>query len=198
VLIDIARRRQRPGTGSLPREKGDYVMQWPNLVDTLAGLKWAVVGAVAARNYMPERATRDMDILILAADSSVVAARLEAASFQRVGDLTIGGTSWRTPDGTPLDVIEGRDAWCSPALNDAATNLSNDGTPVLTAPYLVLMKLLSGRVQDIADVTRILGGLDDSALGQVEATIRRHGADLSEDLESLIALGKLEYEDGKP
>ena len=57
------------------------------------------------------------------------------------------------------------------------------------------MKLYAGRVQDVADVTRILGGLSDSDIDLVRAVIMRYAADMSEDLESLIALGRLERED---
>jgi hypothetical protein len=170
-------------------------MRWPNLVEMLAGLRWAVVGAVATRMYMAERATRDLDILILPSDTAAVADRLESAGYRRQGSLTIGGSAWVAPDGTPLDVIEGREAWCLEGLAEAASNLDEHATPVLTAPYLVLMKLYAGRVQDVADVTRILGGLKDSDIDLVRAVIMRYAADMSEDLESLIALGRLERED---
>ena len=63
ILIDIASRRQKPGTGSSYRVLRSLpVQEWPNLGPILSGLQWAIVGAVAARNYMPERATRDLDI----------------------------------------------------------------------------------------------------------------------------------------
>ena len=146
-------------------------MRWPNLVNTLSGLNWAVVGAVATRMYMP--ATRDLDILILPSEATAVADRLESAGYRRQGSLTIGGSAWLAPDGTPLDVVEGREAWCPEALAEAAANLDELSTPVLTAPFLVLMKLYAGRVQDVADVTRILGGLSDSDIDLVRAVIMR-------------------------
>ncbi len=41
---------------------------------------------------------------------------LTTAGYARVGALTIGGTAWRAPDGTPIDVLEGSDRWWNRAL----------------------------------------------------------------------------------
>ena len=41
------------------------MQEFPNLSGILEGVEWVVVGAVAARAYMPERATQDLDILVL-------------------------------------------------------------------------------------------------------------------------------------
>ena len=68
------------------------------------------------------------------------------------------------------------------------------GIPVIALPYLVLMKLYAGRSQDIADITRMLGGADEDALGEVRAAVARFMPDAGEDVESMIALGRLEYE----
>ena len=40
------------------------MITWPDLRIVLQGIRWAVVGAVATRAYMPERMTRDLDILV--------------------------------------------------------------------------------------------------------------------------------------
>jgi hypothetical protein len=37
---------------------------WPDLRPFLRGIDWVLIGGVATRAYMPERATRDMDILV--------------------------------------------------------------------------------------------------------------------------------------
>ena len=60
---------------------------FPDLRPILQGIDWLVVGAVAARAYMPERATQDLNILVRAADETRVAARLEAAGYERVAEL---------------------------------------------------------------------------------------------------------------
>lgn len=171
-------------------------MQWPNLSQLLAPLPWAVVGAVATRLYMPERTTGDMDIVVLARHAQEVRRRLGEAGFSYRGELSIGGSSWTSPDGVAVDVIEGEEPWWPQALSEAATNRDAQGLPVLPLPYLVLMKLRSGRVQDIADVTRMLGQAPEEALDSVRSILNEHAPDLIEDLESLIELGRLELQEG--
>ncbi len=198
VLIDIARRRQRPGSASVLRATParSMRMRWPDLSQALGRLPWAVTGAAATRLYMPERSTQDLDVVVLAKDVAEVRRRLEAAGYALKGELAIGGSAWTAPDGTPVDVIEGREAWWPQALAEAAGNRDAQGLPVLTLPYLVLMKLLAGRVQDVADVARMLGHAAEDAIASVRAVIAAHAADLLEDLESLITLGKLEAQEG--
>jgi hypothetical protein len=168
------------------------VLRWPRLTDILAGIPWAIAGAVAARRYMPERATTDLDIVVLPGSRQEVESRLRAAGFEQTGRLAVGGSAWRSPEDVPLDVLEGNEPWWPQALAACAENLDEEGAPVLTLPYLVLMKLLSGRVQDIADVTRMVGHAADEELGQVRAVVASCAADVSADLESLIELGRLE------
>jgi hypothetical protein len=65
---------------------------------------------------------------------------------------------------------------------------------VLTLPYLVLMKLLAGRVQDTADVTRMLGAAEAHQVAEVRKIVALNEPNALEDLESLVALGRLERE----
>lgn len=196
TLIDIALRRQRPGAGSSAIPSPEAQLRWPDLRETLEGIPWAVTGAVAARLYMPERATRDLDILVRGRDAAAVEQRLAQAGFSKVGRLAIGGSSWLHPDGTPIDVIEGEDAWAGPAIAEADGNRDTQGFPTLARPYQVLMKLAASRVQDLADVSRMLGSAPEAELQAARRVIREHAADLADDLESLIHLGKLEL--GEP
>ena len=197
ALIDMARRRQQPGTGSARTllEQRTVYQHWPDLTSLLAPIAWAVVGAVATRLYMSERMTRDMDIVVAAEDAQEVYAQLDAAGFQREGFLSIGGVSWQSPAGQRVDVIEGRENWWPQAIAAAQNNRDAAGLPILPLPWLVLMKFQAGRAQDIADVARMLGQADDAALAAVRATFRRHVDDDDlDDLESLIALGRLEMQ----
>lgn len=197
TIIDIAKRRQKPGSGSSPKFLAERIARvtWPDLRKVLEGVPWAVAGAVATRMYMPERATQDLDIVVLSRDSAAVRERLGAAGYNLNGALTIGGSMWTAPDGTSIDVIESSESWLEDALNLAQSNRDAQHLPVLPLPHLVLMKLEASRAQDVADVTRMLGGADDATLGEVRAAIRRCAADLADDLESLIALGQLELRD---
>ena len=167
-------------------------MKWIDLTPLLSPIRWAVVGAAATRLYMPERVTQDLDVAIEAADSPQARAKLTAAGFLYQGELSIGGSTWATPAGESIDVMEGHEPWWQEALAEAQTNRDAQGLPILPFRYLVLMKFQSGRVQDIADITRMLGQADANALDNVRALFKQYApADIS-DLESLITLGKLE------
>ena len=77
-------------------------------------------------------------------------------------------------------------------LKEAQSNRDTQGLPVLPMPYLVLMKFQAGRVQDLADVTRMLGQASDDALASVRSLFAQWLPDGRDDLESLIELGRLE------
>ena len=168
-------------------------MQWPNVSAVLRDIPHAIAGGVATRAYMPERATAALDVVVLPRDASRVAALLSGAGYKRVGALTVGGSAWRAPGSTPVDILEGPESWWNgAALAEAGEQRDADGSPVLPLHWLVLMKLSASRAQDVADVARMLGHASDAALAVVRTTVRSHAAGLSDDLESLIALGRLE------
>ena len=192
LLLEMALRRARSGAGSADvflRER-TAVVTWPDLSDVLTGLPWAVVGAVATRAYMPERATQDLDILVIVGDAPEVRNRLERSGYTKVQELVIGGATWRSPSGDLVDVIESGVAWVQEALQDLGRD--PQGLPVLSRPYLVLMKVQSGRAQDLADAARMLGFATEQERAMARALFARHMPDAAEDLESLITLGKLE------
>lgn len=168
-------------------------MSWPNLVAALAPLQFAVVGAVATRLYMPERLTQDIDIVIKASDSAKARQKLLEAEFVHQGDLAIGGSAWRSPDGKLVDVIEGHESWWSDAIAAAQNNRDAQELPILPLAYLVLMKFRAGRLQDLADISRMLGQADEKDLAEVRSLFDREAPSDRSDLESIIQLGKLEY-----
>jgi hypothetical protein len=168
--------------------------QWPDLTDTLGEIPWATVGAVATRHYMPERATVDLDVLVERATASVVRERLRQKGFQYSGELSVGGSTWTAPDGTGVDVLESDESWVSDALEQARGNRDLQALPVLPLPYFVLMKLRSGRAQDIADITRMLGQANDAQLQAVREVIGRLEPSAEEDVESMVTLGRMEFE----
>ncbi len=169
-------------------------MQWLDLTPVLSPLGFAVVGAVATRHYMPERMTQDLDIAVAVGDQSAVRQKLEAAGFVHQGDLRIGGSSWTAPDKTSIDVIEGTEDWWPNAIAEAQCNRDAQGLPILPLPYLVMIKFCASRVQDIADVTRMLGQANDASLIAVRRLFATHLPNDQKDLESLITLGKLEMQ----
>jgi len=191
-VIDFCRRRIRPGTGSGSEflQRRTAMNPWPDLRPILEGIPWAIVGGVATRAYMPERGTKDLDILVRRRDGDEVRERLEAAGYRYISRLTMPGFLARSPEGVDLDVIFGDYPW----LDEALTRPRQDaaGYPVLALSYLVLMKMASSRVQDTADVSRMLGLASEEELEGVRAAVARYTPEEIEDLESLIYLGQME------
>jgi hypothetical protein len=194
AFLALAKRRTVPGSGSSRAHlQGRTVKQtMPDLQSILQPLSFVVVGAMAARLYMPERMTYDTDILILAADHARCIQQLSAAGARKLGDLSIGGSTWQLADGSALDVLVSDTKWAQDALGQAV--ISSTGLPTIALPYLVVMKLLASRAQDIADLTRMLGGAAPAMLDQVRAVVARYVPDAVEDVESMIVLGRMEYE----
>ncbi len=170
------------------------LMQWPNLTPILAPIPWAVVGATATRLYMPERMTRDFNIAVAAANAHLVRNKLRAAGYRFLAELSIGGARWQMADGLLIDVIEGHESWWDEALVAAQNNRDAQDLPILPLPYLVLMKFNASRTVDLGDITRMLGLASAADLDGVRVLFRQHAPDDLADLESLIALGKLEID----
>jgi len=192
LMLDFCLRRARPGTGSSPEflHRRTAMHPWPDLRSILQDIPWLIVGGVATRAYMPERATRDLDILIRRADGDAVWQKLQAAGYTRISELAIPGFIARSPEDVELDILYGDDAWLDEALQHPETDTA--GYPVIGLPYLVLMKLASARAQDMADLARMLGLASETRLAQVRDVVRRYAPGEVEDLEALIYLGQLE------
>src|SRR6266545_3003594 len=174
-FLALAWRRHKPsafGSSTALLAARTSHMKWPDLRQVLQSVPWAVCGAVATRLYMPERATADLDIVILTRNASAVHGRLASHGYSHQSDLAIGGSAWRSPDGQDVDVIERGDAWVAVALVEAAANQDAQGLPVLPLPFLVVMKLEASRAQDLADLSRMLGSADEHELDLVRRTVR--------------------------
>jgi hypothetical protein len=191
-MIDFCRRRIRPGTGSATEflERRTAMNPWPDLRPILKGIPWVIVGAVATRAYMPERATQDLDILVRAADGDAVRERLEAAGYHYLSSLALPGFVVRAPQGVEVDVILGEYPWLEEGLAHPAQDPA--GYPVLDLPYLVVMKIAASRVQDLADLAKMLGLAAEDELVRVRAVVARYAPEDIEDLEALVYLGQVE------
>lgn len=193
-LIDLGLRKQKLGTGSSHEFmlRRTALTEWPDLRDILKGIDWVLVGGVATRAYMPERATKDMDILVREIDGEEVIERLGHADWRKVSRLTIPGFLMKSPYGVQLDVLFGAYEWIEEAL--ATHNYDPAGYPVLGFPFLVLMKMSTGRGRDHGDTLTMLGWNDDVALDEVRRVVARYSPEDSADLEAMIYLGRLERE----
>ena len=191
-FITLVRKRVQPGSGSSLDFLDTRTWNYPvtNIRSIIQTTPFVVVGGVATRLYMPERMTLDLDILILTSDALQLYEELLAGGATREGNLSIGGSSWRLPDNTILDVIESNQPWVIQAIQNH--NLSPDNLPIIPLPYLVVMKMQASRTQDMSDISRMLGGADEITLDRVRTAVRNYCNDAVEDLESLIQIGKLE------
>jgi hypothetical protein len=193
-MIDMVLRRVKPGTGSGHdfMRRRTAMNPWPDLRPILQGIQWAIVGGVATRAYMPERMTKDLDILVHQKDGKDVIKKLEQAGYRVVSHLAIPGYLMHSPDGTELDVIFGKYKW----LKDALSSPKQDpaGYPVIGLPYLIIMKMSAQRTRDMGDLGTLLGWASDSDLDEVRAVVKKYAPEDVEDLESLIFIGKKEQE----
>ena len=165
---------------------------WPDLRPVLRGIDWAIVGGVATRAYMPERMTKDLDIIVHERDGEAVIKRLEGAGYRIVSHLAVPGYLMTSPDGVELDVLFGNYPWLKKALADLGQDPA--GYPVIKLPYLVMMKMAAQRVRDLGDLGTMLGWASDADLDKVRAVMKQYAPEDSEDLESLIFIGKKEQE----
>ena len=167
---------------------------WPDLRHVLKEIAWVVVGGVATRAYMPERMTKDLDILVSHADGQIALQCLQDAGFKIIAQLSIPGYSLESPSGVELDILFGDEAWVGKALANPESDPA--GYPVIPFPYLILMKMNTGRGRDFGDVTTMLGWADDEQRETVRSVIAQYSPEDSEDLESLIYLGQQERMSG--
>jgi hypothetical protein len=190
-FIAISLRRVKPGSGSTKEflKTRTWSRKMADLRD-LIDVPYAIVGGVATRLYMPERMTDDLDILIHSSQVEQAYSQLVQHKVRRIGELSIGRTSWELPDLRVLDLISSDRPWVKIALQHP--RVSPDLQPVIDLPYLVLMKLEASRTNDLSDISRMLGLASDRELDEVRRAIEMYDPNSLEDLESLIVLGKLE------
>jgi len=206
AYLEIMRRQIRPGRGSslaLLRSRESYPM--PDLTTLLSGVRYVVVGGTATSLYMAQRITKDVDVLVSTADAPMAERALvragalgghkvrpyEGPTLSRSNPLEIEGHSWKLPDGSLLDVRWSGRTWVEEAL--AHSQRDSAGLPIVSLPYLVLMKLASSRGMDLGDLSRMLGGAEEDFL-EVRQVVRAFLPDALDDLESLTELGRLEFQ----
>lgn len=165
---------------------------WPDLRPILQGIDWAIVGGVATRAYMPERMTKDLDILVHQRDSDAVIAKLKEAGYRIESQLAIPGVLMLSPEGVEVDVLFGDYPWLKDALSRPAKDPA--GYPVIALPYLIILKMNAQRTRDMGDMGTMLGWANDADLDDVRKVVAQYAPEDSDDLESLIFIGKREQE----
>jgi hypothetical protein len=195
TFLRIAMRRAARGTGSslLFLTRRTSMQPVPDLQPVLDSIPWVLVGGLALRAYMPERMTLDVDILIHERDTVPAQQAFIAAGYKVTGLLSIGGFSVQSADEAdpPIDVLTRADLWLDDALVRPATDPA--GLPVLSRPYLVLLKLQAGRTQDLADVQRLLAHTPLTERGTIRELVLHLSPEFLEDYDSLCTLADLEF-----
>ena len=205
ALLTILGRRARPGTGSdvahLMEGERPVMTWWAAADSVLRGIPHAAIGAVAAMRYMPARGTDDLDIGVRLADLPRAESELRAAGWKSTTALQLygglAGKAWVDPAGHELDVIGLPGTWGAAAISTATFDRAAK-MRAITLPYAVLTKMISSRTRDVSDISRMLGSRSDARLAPVLAVMKQHMTrDDVEDLEQIIALGRLEASEAK-
>jgi len=194
VVVEMALRRQQPGTGSGRRflKKRTAMIEWPRL-QFLEPL-FAVIGAVGIRLYAPERTTQDLDVVVALQDAEECERRLVDSGWERLGTLGIGGSTWGSSEGQDVDVFVGREEWWSAIIAEAQSNRDLQGLPVAPLKAQVWLKLRAARSVDAGDLSRLLGLATDEQVAEVRAFLGEHADPRDmQDFESLVQLGRLEF-----
>ena len=107
LILNLALKRVKPGTGSALEfmRRRTAMKVWPDLRPILTDIPWAIVGVVATRAYMPERETKDLDILVHLDDGSEAVDCLREAGYRVVTPLGVPGYLLRSPEGIEVDII---------------------------------------------------------------------------------------------
>ncbi|WP_238613404.1 hypothetical protein [Candidatus Oscillochloris fontis] len=163
----------------------------PDLHVVLGSLRWVLVGGLALRAYMPERATLDVAILMHADDAYTARQAFLKAGYSFQGDLSIGGFTVQLAHEPPIDVLTRNDPWLDMVLRQPVRDPAN--MPVLARPYLILLKLQAGRTQDLADIQRLLALTPPTERQQVRQVVEQFSPEFLEDFDALITLADLEF-----
>lgn len=171
-----------------------------NLAKLFHGFSYAVVGGVATRAYMPERFTKDIDVLLPPETIDAAQARLlengwhelHSLHFPQAG-LMLRGTAWGNGL-EELDLLTSDASWVNEAVASAVDDAS--GIAIVSLPFLLLMKLEASRVQDTSDIARMLALADDKTIARAREVIHCYSSDslALEDFDSLLEIGRWELE----
>jgi hypothetical protein len=203
LMLDISARKQKPGAGSnlqsLMKERQITMKWWQEVVLLLQknGLTTAVAGGVGANSYMPPRQTSGLDLVVTISDLDKAALVLKKAAWNFIGMINLEhgleGTGWKQGH-NELGLLGLPGIWGQEALNEAQENFLVAKLPTISLNYLVIMKLISARAQDSADIIRMLGAAPETEIEIVRQTVSRWLPNDQEDFEQMVLFGKLEYQ----
>jgi hypothetical protein len=136
-------------------------------------ITYALIGAAALAAHGVARSTFDIDLLTT--DHRVLEPGMwtplgSGADVRRgdVDDPLAGVVRVSIADDRPIDLVVGRHAWQSRAVERAS---HQGGLPVVRASDLVLLKLYAGGAQDLWDIAELLRHAGASLPAEVEADL---------------------------
>ena len=167
------------------------------------GLRWAVIGGLALAVRAEPRQTRDIDVAVAVdgdreAESAVrsLVGRgfriIEEGVIEQLAVRRLATARLEAPGGVPVDLFFASSC-VEPELVAAAERvevLPGLSLPVATSGYLIALKVLAGRLQDLADVDSLLRAAapgDVAEARRVIATITARGCHRGRDLEAILA-----------
>ena len=163
-----------------------------------------VIGGVATRAYAPERTTKDIDFMLEHDRFDDGIRQLRKHGFVKRNNLffpnsSLGlyGEAW-TKETLEVDVISSSQEWCKQAFLGRVEDQT--GLRVIPLAYLVLMKFDSARGIDQADLTRMLGRLDDASIEQIIKVLHRHSTEpgVADEVRQYAQLGRWELQIEEP
>jgi hypothetical protein len=188
-FLDIAKRKSL--SKSQPSKKlfttGVTTMDFLTFL-TFFSIDFLLVGGHATSLYMPKRHTKDIDLLIRRSDAKQAYKDLILNGAAYVSDLSIGGSSYIL-NGEEIDIILYEDSIFNKMLS---TSKECSGIKVISLEYLIFMKLQAGRVQDLADITKMLAHASTKDINKVSNLINKVLPNEIEDFMSLVELSKYE------
>ena len=179
----------------IPRDQ-----HWINTKELLGDIAAVVVGGVATRIYSPERATKDIDLLVDHNRFTEASDRLGKADYLKDdtlffpnASLGLYGEAW-FKGASHIDLLSTSQKWGKKALDKPV--IDPTGLPMVRLPYLVLMKFDSARAQDQADLSRMLGRLSEQECEDLIHEVAKYSTDPSfaDDVRQYAQLGRWEWE----
>lgn len=154
------------------------------------GVPHAIIGGLAVGAHGWARMTRDIDVLVPSdVDLDELLVLGERASPLALPETFVGRSAVRA--GVEIDVMAPAEGGAMEVLDDAIADAETvDGLPVLALGPLVLMKLVSGRARDDADIVEMLKAskddIDETA-DDVASYLEQNSVGLLDDFDSLVA-----------
>jgi hypothetical protein len=161
-------------------------------------VKLLLVGGAAVNLHGYERTTMDRDFLVGYQDARALAERLmDSPDWERLEIREYAFS--HLPTGVQVDFLVTRNLitlgrpYCFPDLEQLETAVSIEGVPVIALHDLLFLKLLAGRMQDLADAMELVKRhLHEIEPERVVGRLEPEDSDLRQTFLDLVAKAPIE------